>query len=133
MQFLNHIIKIFHIGQLPSSLCSIGVLTYFHISDSGNTGLTCTPQCLTTVSNRYIPATYCPNFQDDGLCSFIASTNIITISGYSQWICTTDKITSTNPCSPVWPSVTCSGGYVHSISILNKGITGTLLLYFNFI
>jgi len=69
-----------------------------------------------------------PTFQDDGLCGFIAATNIVTISGYSQWICTTDRITSTDPCASglIWNGLTCSGGYVDSVVIVNKGLTGIL-------
>ena len=77
------------------------------------------------MSVHYVPSTLCPTNQEIGLCGLIAATNIQTISGYSQWSCTTGGYTSTAPCtSPVWAGISCNGIDVVSISIGGVGVTG---------
>ena len=57
-----------YVGSIPSSLCSITSLTELDVNDGGTNPLvTCTPQCLTTVSNLDAPAIECPDFQDDAV------------------------------------------------------------------
>jgi len=117
-------------GTVPSTLCSITSLTNINVAYSGtNTGITCAPQCLTTVTTRILSSTYCPTFQDDALCGFIAATNINAISGYSQWSCTTLGVTTTNPCNTSsWSGLACLNGYVGSITINGIGISGKLCI-----
>ena len=45
-----------------------------------------------------------PSLQDQGLCGFIAATNIEIF--YSQWKCNSSGYTVSNPCA--WPGLTCS-------------------------
>ena len=53
----------------------------------------------------------------DPLCDFIAATNILSVSGYSQWSCTANGVTTTLPCaSPVWNGVGCSSLSVVSLT-----------------
>ena len=92
---------------------------------SGNPGITCAPLCVSTVTTRNVPAAICVYPQDNGLCGLIAATNIHSVSGYSQWACTTGGYTATTPClSPVWPRLTCSGMNVVSINLGSLGVTG---------
>ena len=66
----------------------------------------------------------------DPMCDIIAATNIQSISGYSQWSCTTGGFTSTAPCtSPVWNGLVCTGNNVVSITLNNFGLTGILNIY----
>ena len=61
----------------------------------------------------------------DVMCDVVASTNIQTLSGYSQWSCTTLGVVSTAPCTaPVWSGLICSGSVVVSISLTNIGVSG---------
>ena len=104
----------------------MGILYLTNIGS--NPLLTCAPSCLTTVSIRTLPTTVietCPSAQDDGLCSFIAATDIETISSKTMWSCTTDGLTTTDPCvATIWSGITCDGGYVDSITLDNLGIIG---------
>ena len=102
-------------------------LAYLYVSNSGNPGIICAPQCVSSIisANLNVPSTICPTNQDIGMCSLVAATNIHSISGYSQWSCTTGGYTSTAPCtSPVWSRVLCSGNVVTSINVYNLGLTG---------
>ena len=84
---------------------------------------------LTTVPTRLLTA---PTAQDDGLCGLIAATNIASITNYDEWSCTTDGLTSTDPCAggSEWTGVTCSTGYVSEIFPSSKGVTGIVnILY----
>ena len=66
-----------------------------------------------------------PSFQDYGLCGFIASTDIASISEFDEWSCTTDGVATGDPCvATMWSGITCTGGYVDSISLSSIGITG---------
>ena len=65
------------------------------------------------------------------MCDIIAATNIQSITGYSQWSCTTAGVTSTPPCTaPMWAGLSCSGSTVISISAPSIGIVGTVLSLF---
>ena len=90
--------------------------------------MTCVPLCLSSVSTRYIPTDICIYPQENGLCELIAATNIQSISGYSQWSCSTSGYAVTTPClSPIWPGLTCSGINVMAIRIGSIGLTGTYM------
>ena len=125
----------YSIGTVPSTLCDITGLTLLHINAAGNPLMTCAPLCLTTVTTRSLPSAVCPSAQDDGLCGLIAATNIASITNYDEWSCTTDGVTSTDPCTggSEWTGVVCTTGYVSEININNKGVTGIVnLLYLIF-
>ena len=122
------------IGTVPSSLCDIGALVDLYITYSDtNPLITCAPLCLTTVTYRYLPTTLlgeCPSSQDDAICSIIAATNIESISGYEEWSCSSDGLTSTDPCSsPVWSGVTCSGTLIVSLALDTIDLTGMVIFY----
>ena len=66
----------------------------------------------------------------DPMCDIIAATNIQSISGYSQWSCTTAGVTSTAPCtSPLWNGIACTGNSIIVVSISNNGLTGKFDLH----
>ena len=108
------------------SLCDIGTLTWLHFTDSAsNPLLTCAPLCLTTVTSRALPSAICPTPQDYAMCGFIAATNIANFSTHSMWSCTSDGLTSTNPClSTIWSGVTCSGMAITTLDVEGIGLTG---------
>ena len=115
-------------GTIPFGLCYISGLTDLHISDGGtNSGVSCAPYCLSSVTTRVIPTTCAVSVQDTGLCGFIAATNIQSVR--TQWSCTTAGYTSSDPCSPLWSGVTCAGSVVVSISVPSSGLTGLILMY----
>ena len=102
-----------------------------HISNNGNPLITCAPLCLTTVSDRDLPSSLletCPSSQDYALCAFVAATNIATRSGKTMWSCTSDGITTTDPCSPLWSGSWCSGSSVVYIHLENIGLSGMFVL-----
>ena len=77
--------------------------------------------CLTTVIDRLIP----PNYQDAALCGFIAATNIESISSHTMWSCTTDGLTSTNPCNASsWFGIGCSGSFITGFDLREIYLTG---------
>ena len=93
-----------------------------------NTGITCKPSCLSslTISTISAPATLCPSYQDAALCAIVAATNIVNLGGYSDWKCTTNGFPAAVPCLPVWGGLTCigSGTTVNSIVLSGVGLTG---------
>ena len=116
------------LGAIPNTICQLPSLTYLSLTNTNtNPGITCAPLCLSSVTTRYVPSTICVYPQDQGLCGLIAATNIQSISGYSQWSCTTGGYTSTSPCtSPMWPGVSCVGSNVVSMNIGSLGVTGSI-------
>ena len=64
---------------------------------------------------------------NNGICNFIASTNIESV--YSEWSCNATGQTITNPCDPVWRGLGCNtytpSGVITLID-LNLLINGTL-------
>ena len=117
---------LYNIGTVPSILCDNTAMSFLHITDGGtNPMLTRSPKCLTTVTDRIIP----PNYQDAAICSFIAATNIEFIGGYAMWSCTTDGVTSTNPCnvSATWSRVVCSGSSIVTLNVHSIGISGKVV------
>ena len=111
------------IGEVPSELCAISGLTL--LSASGNSGIFCSYLCLTTVTQITLPPT---SAQDDGLCGFIAATNIDSLTGYDEWQCTSDGVTSTDPCvgGSEWTGVTCSSsGTVTDLNLADIGLGGS--------
>ena len=64
------------------------------------------------------------SFQDDAICSFIAATNVASLATYDEWVCATNGVTETDPCSPVWTSVTCSGGYIQYLNFNSDKVIG---------
>ena len=101
-----------------------------YVTNSGsNVGITCAPLCVSSVA-AVVPSNICVYPQDNGLCGLIAATNIQSISGYSQWSCTTAGYTSSTPClSPVWPGLSCVGVNVVSVTVNSVGLTGMLSVY----
>ena len=68
-----------------------------------------------------------PTGQDNGICGFIAATNIHAVSGFSQWSCTTAGTSLTAPCTaPIWSGITCSGSNVTWIVISNAALSGSV-------
>ena len=115
----------YFVGVIPDSICQLGSLNTFQVTSGGNTGITCAPACVSSIPIHSTPSTVCPTNQEISLCGLIAATNIQSITGYSQWSCTTFGHTSTVPCnSPVWPGLICSGGNPISMSVNGLGISG---------
>ena len=110
--------------MIPNNLCQNTNLLSVAFTISAHSGLTCAPLCLSSISSNapYIPSTVCVYPQDNALCGLIAATNIQSVSGYSQWSCSTAGYTSTNPCT--WPGLSCNGMNVVSIYINNIGLSG---------
>ena len=115
-----------YIGAIPDTFCQLTSLDSFLLtSGAGNAGITCAPTCVSLVVTRVLPSTTCPSNQDIGLCGMMTATNIQSITGYSQWSCTTAGITSTTPCaSPVWNGLACTGSSIISVTVGNIGLTG---------
>ena len=124
-RLLFNLLQYRSLGTVPSSLCEIASLTKLYITkDSTNPLVTCAPLCLTSVTTKYLPSAICPSSQESAICSFIAATDIESISTHTMWSCTTDGITSTDPCSPAWSGVTCSGGSIVSLDLNSVGVAG---------
>ena len=122
----------YHIkGTIPNSVCLLTHLTELQLtSGNSNPGITCGPLCVSSVSSLSVPSSICVYPQDMGLCGFIAATNIQSLSGYSQWSCTTLGVTTTSPCvQPYWTGLNCSGINVVSIVLKNISLTGTNLFH----
>ena len=116
-----------YIGAIPNTFCQLTSLINLFITYSGNPGITCAPLCVSSVTTRSVPSTMCPSNQDIGLCGMTAATNIQSISGYSQWSCTTGGVTSTAPCStPLWNGLGCSGSNVMFISVSSTTLRGNI-------
>ena len=115
-----------YIGAIPNNICLMGVLSMVVIANSSsNPGVTCAPICISSVSSRTVPSSVCVYAQDVGLCGLISATNIHSISGYSQWSCSTGGYTTSTPClSPVWPGLSCAGINVVSVNLNALGVTG---------
>ena len=116
--------------MVPSSICLLQHITKLQINTAGtDLGIQCVPACVSSISVISIPTTTCPSNQDIGLCGLISATNVYSISGYSQWNCTTLGKTLTNPCSsPVWNGIACGSGITNnsviSITLSSLGMTG---------
>ena len=110
-------------------------MTLLRITESASNPLvTCAPLCLTTVTDRNLPTTMletCPSAQDGAMCSLIAATNIESISTHTMWSCNTDGVTSTDPCSPLWTGITCSGSSIVNIDLGSVSVTGISMLFNN--
>ena len=119
------------IGAIPNTICQLSSITGLYITFSNtNPGITCAPLCVSSVTTHYVPSSICPSNQDIGLCGIIAATNIQSISGYSQWSCTTGGYTSTSPClSLVWAGLVCSGSNVVSVDVNSIGLTGKYVYF----
>ena len=117
------------VGRVPSELCLLGA-TLAELSFGDNTDLSCYADCLTTVitlTSGSVPFG-CPSFQDDGLCSIVAATNIATI--YPRWSCDSTGFTETDPCDAIygWNDTACDGGRVNVDSIninTSSALSGT--------
>ena len=117
----------FCLGSIPYSACGLPNIHTFDITASGsNPGITCAPLCVSSMAQNTVPSTTCIYNQDAGLCGFIAATNIHTISGKTMWVCVAPGVTATNPCSPLWGGLVCSGNSVVSISISGIGLSGSI-------
>ena len=116
-------------GAVPNSLCGVTSLTSIEVGP--NTGLTCYPTCLTSapVTGFTGVTAGCPTDQENGLCGFIAATDIQVTSGYSQWACDVSGYPSTDPCAAggaVWPGLVCNGVMVEGIGISNVPFAGSI-------
>ena len=99
------------------------------VYNTGNSGLTCAPLCLTDAGSSLnkLPSTVldsCPTLQDDGLCALVAATNISMINNYDEWSCTTMGFTSTDPCMTGWTGVSCTSNVVTGLLLDSIGIVG---------
>jgi len=112
------------IGRIPKELCSIPLLSTLTFDDIA--AVTCYPQCLTTVTELE-PGTANRGCEADGICGFVAATNIAAILGHSVWQCLSSGIPTTDPCSASWPSVTCVNGEIVQLVLLSQGITGKVV------
>ena len=126
---LKRILPIYHshllflLGTVPSELCNITTLTYFHFEN--NAGITCYADCLSSVTTLTTSGIVCPHSaQDIGICGFIGATDIASIADYDEWACSTSGYTSTDPCVGPWTGVTCTSGVVDTVDLGNKGISG---------
>ena len=99
-------------------------LNTFQVTSGGNTHITCAPECVSSVPIHSTPSIVCPTNQEIALCGLIAATNIHNISVFSQWSCTTAGYTSTDPCSPVWTGLGCSGVTVIYINFGGNYVAG---------
>ena len=130
--YLNHLLSLWYlnIGTVPSSLCDISGMTLLRITESASNPLvTCAPLCLTTVTDRNLPSTVleiCPSSQDNALCGFIAATNVQSIATHTMWSCTSDGLTSTDPCSGDWTGVICSGSTIINLDLNTIGLIGMI-------
>ena len=94
-----------------------------HIQD--NAGLTCYPECLSSVPIQYLGTLtqYCPSYTDHAICNVIASTNVATLD--PSWECRVNGTMLTDPCKDNWSYVNCSNGYIDHLYFKNSGLTGT--------
>ena len=103
------------------------LLTDFEVTTgSTNAAVTCTPLCLSSVTTLVAPSSTCPTSEDMAFCGFIAATSIQSVTGYSMWNCTTGGTTSSSPCSPVWPGLSCSGSTVLVINLGGLQFAGSI-------
>ena len=124
------------IGAIPNEICQLTSLKMLYLD--GNPGVSCYPNCLSSLMILAVDSSVpfkpiCPSFQDAALCGMVSATNVGSV--YSEWSCTTDGLTETNPCitNAIWRGMTCLGGFVNSISISSSliGQLAYLLCYCN--
>lgn len=114
------------VGVIPSELA---VSTDLRLYVANNDGLTCYEDVLLTIHTLDKDAGLHKCSLSEGLCGFIAATDIASKSGYDEWSCTTSMLVSTDPCDSgnEWTGLTCSGiGDVVAINVNAAGISGTL-------
>ena len=58
------------------------------------------------------------------MCGIIGATDIASISGYDEYVCSTSGYTTTDPCT--WTGVTCTDSAVTWIDITGNALTGTI-------
>ena len=115
------------IGAIPNEICQLTSLKMLYLD--GNPGVSCYPNCLSSLMILAVDSSVpfkpiCPSFQDAALCGMVSATNVGSV--YSEWSCTTDGLTVTNPCivSDSWDAITCDDrGHVNSIVFSNE-LTG---------
>ena len=117
------------IGAIPNEMCQLTSLKILYVD--GNPGVSCYPNCLSSLLKLSVDSSVpfkplCPSFQDAALCGMVSATNVGSV--YSEWSCTTDGLTETNPCntSAVWRATTCTRGYVNSI-ILSSSYSSAVI------
>ena len=110
-----------YLGAIPYEICQMSSLYNLEIANSGNTGLTCTPVCVSSILGTLeCPSTYCPTEEDNGLCALIAATNVASL--IAGWGCS-GGYTSSPPCS--WWNLICDGGgNVVAITFGTLGVSG---------
>ena len=114
-------------GTVPFELCDLPSLNELYInSGSSNPQISCSPDCLSSVPNTILPSAICPTVQEQVICSLVAATDIATAYAAlaTDWSCTSDGVTNTDPCNPSWARLTCNGGVVDSINWYSAGVTG---------
>ena len=121
-------------GYLPYTMCDMTNLQSIYFT-TGNSYplLSCSPRCLSSVPNKALPelaVSTCPSERDNGLCSFIAAIDVYDISSsYTEWTCTTDGFTTTDPCvSFGWTGTYCDADdNIDGILLSSRGVSGTVL------
>ena len=114
------------VGSVPSQLCNDVFLTKLHVYSNP---LTCYASCLTSKLSLGVGTVpRCPTSQELGLCGFIAATNIQNSMDHTMWSCNKFGFTNSNPCllNNHWSGIVCSNGTIISISLINKGVVGTI-------
>ena len=111
-------------------MCGLSNLDLLHFQ--GNDGISCYAACLDTIAqldSGNILA--CPTDQDEGLCGFIAATDITSKSGYEAWSCNVSGLPSSDPCnangSSIWDGLVCNGTQVISLVLTTASVSGKLL------
>ena len=61
------------------------------------------------------------------LSGLIAGTNIASVLNYDEWVCTTDGLIDSDPCSDLWTGLGCGSGVVSSINMVDIGLTGSVV------
>ena len=110
------------IGWVPSELCGMASLTDVQITNTGNSGLVCAYNCLSTKAAKTIPSEVCPTAQDTALCSLVAATNAESLD--TKWACTTLGAHIIDPCVIGWSGVYCTGDVIVSVNAPSFGVTG---------
>jgi Leucine-rich repeat (LRR) protein len=116
-------------GTVPVQMCGQQLLS--SLSFRGDAGLYCYHDCLSTVASLDAGAVpRCPTSQDVAICSFVAATNIYSLTNpfLSEWLCSSVGSTVTDPClsGAEWTGILCDNGTIVDIALSFMGVTGTL-------
>jgi Leucine-rich repeat (LRR) protein len=111
-------------GVVPNSLCGNSGLGVADVSS--NLGITCVPDCLTTVGSVNFTGLQqgCPSDTDNGFCGLVASSNVhaaVSPGDAVLWACDDQGYPASALCG--WAGVTCSNGGVGP-AVLELDLTG---------